>query len=314
MTKGFSTALVLGFFAAIIFLLRFLYGPKGVFRDPKWDAWNEQARIELGQQLDARADEALREEFSRYAESFMSGDEEKDRHLRLKVDHTFRVCAYAGELAASEKILSGYEVSRAIRIAALFHDVGRFEQHRRYHTFADPASCNHGVMGAKVLRAKQFLAKEPRGFQQLVLTTVAAHNRVSIPAAVSGDLRCVLSAVRDADKLDILRIMEEYLTPGSEDNVVLLHLKDEPHQYTASILAALEQGRIALYKDMRYYNDFRILLCSWLYDLQYPSSLRIAMREHHLSGIMQGLSSLPDVFARVKKSTDAILGPRAFSK
>lgn len=45
-------------FAAIVLLLRFLFGPRGLFRDPQWDRWNEEAR---------REDEALRQAEARQA-------------------------------------------------------------------------------------------------------------------------------------------------------------------------------------------------------------------------------------------------------
>lgn len=50
--------LIIAFFWSIIWFLRFLYGPKGIFRDPTWDRWNDQARREAelsAQDADAQA-------------------------------------------------------------------------------------------------------------------------------------------------------------------------------------------------------------------------------------------------------------------
>ena len=44
--KAGQYVLIIAFFGSIIWFLRFLYGPKGVFRDPAWDRWNEDARRE----------------------------------------------------------------------------------------------------------------------------------------------------------------------------------------------------------------------------------------------------------------------------
>lgn len=294
--KGVNTAAVLVFFAAIVLLLRFLYGPGGKFRDPEWDKWNETARRELEQSEDKKSEARLREQFMEYASSFFSGNADEDMPLQLKVDHTLRVVRHAEEIASREEDFAGPGLAHALRLAALFHDVGRFEQLQRYHTFADDLSCNHGVMGAKVIRAQQFLRNEPQEIRRIVLQAVAAHNRPTLPSRLSGKLRPVLFALRDADKLDILRIMEEHLSPGKKgDRMVLLHLKDEPASYSPPVLDALLQGTTARYRDMHFFNDFRILLCSWLHDLHFVTTYRILKRENHLSRIIDGIEGLPEL-------------------
>ncbi|MFV0421361.1 hypothetical protein [Oleidesulfovibrio sp.] len=43
-TKWGQYAMIGVFFFLIIAYLRFLFGPKGLMREKKWDEWNEQAR------------------------------------------------------------------------------------------------------------------------------------------------------------------------------------------------------------------------------------------------------------------------------
>ncbi|UZP67839.1 hypothetical protein N1030_02370 [Desulfovibrio mangrovi] len=43
-TKWGQYALIFVFFLMIIGYLRILFGPKGFFREKKWDEWNEEAR------------------------------------------------------------------------------------------------------------------------------------------------------------------------------------------------------------------------------------------------------------------------------
>ena len=59
--KAGQYVLIIAFFWSIIWFLRFLYGPKGIFRDPTWDRWNDQARGETelsAQDADAQAQAA----------------------------------------------------------------------------------------------------------------------------------------------------------------------------------------------------------------------------------------------------------------
>lgn len=308
LTKGASALIVLGFFGLIVLFLRFLYGPKGKFRDPVWDKWNEEARLQLEKEIDEKADRRLKKAFLEYAQGFRSDKADEDAAIALKIDHSLRVLAYAEQIAAAEPVFAGHNIGRALRLAALFHDLGRFEQYRRFKTFADAVSCNHGTFGVKVLREQGFLRNESPEMRQLVFGAIAAHNRLAEPKGFRGDQLEVLRGLKDADKLDILRVLEEKLAPGAEkDYVALLHLKDEDGRYSPAVLQAFEEGRVALYADMRYFNDFRILLCSWLPDMHYDVSRRLLKREGRLDSIISGLANVPEVQDKVKKAAERYL-------
>lgn len=307
LTKILGAAFVVAVFAGAAFLLRFLYGPKGKFREPEWDAWNEAAgttpwgKPAQSEGKPAHADEVdLREAFLRYAGTFYSGDPRDDAPLRLKVDHTFQVLRHAEEIAAQEPDFADAGTARALRLAALFHDVGRFEQLQCFHTFADNLSCNHALLGVRVLREQNFLSGEERKTRAIVIAAMAAHNRVTVSKTLPPPLLQVLRGLRDADKLDILRIMAEHLGPGAHgDSTVLLHLRDEPLSCSPAVLRAFEENRTALYRDMRYTNDFRVLLCTWLHDLHFPAARRILKREGWLDSVVDGLQALPDLRERL---------------
>ena len=305
LTKGFSVAIMLGLFALIVVFLRFLYGPKGIFRDPVWDKWNEEARRKLEQDEDAKADARLKRAFLAYAKGFLSGDAAEDAPVELKIEHTLKVLAYAEKIVAGEQAFADHNTGRALRIAALFHDVGRFEQYRTFRTFTDAESCNHGALGARILRREGFLRNETRQMRGLVMGAVAAHNSLKLPARYSGVALDVLCGLKDADKLDIFRVLSEKLAPGAEkDAVALLHLKDEDGLFSAPVLAALEEGRVALYSDMRYYNDFRLLLCSWVFDLHFETSCRMMQSEGHLDAVISGLANIPETQAIAREKVE----------
>lgn len=308
LTKGANAAIVLAFFGLIVLFLRFLYGPKGILRSPEWDKWNEQARRELEQEVDAKADKALERAFHDYAASWMTGNEEDDAPLHLKIEHSLCVLAHAREIAAAEPAFAGHDTGRALRLSSLFHDVGRFEQYRKYKTFADARSCNHGLLGAGIIRRQGFLKNETPEMRRMVKAAVASHNRITPPKAFSGEVRDVLDGLRDADKLDILRVMAANLAPGAAgDDVVLLHLEDKDGAWSPEVEAALDAGRTALYADMRYVNDFRILLCTWIFSLRFDASRRILQREGHLDAILAGLGNIPAVQAKAAKLVAAEL-------
>ena len=240
--------------------------------------------------------------FLEYSNSYVEQYPADSAHHRLKQEHTLHVLGVAAHIAMSEEALAAPPVRRAVLLAALFHDVGRFEQFRQYHTFADALSVNHGTLGLSVLLKKGFLAEVPRPIRACVHCGVGAHNAFRIPPSVRGAKRDVVQAVRDADKVDILRVMGEHLGPGgTPDSAVVMHLVDAPEQVTPGILAALGERRIPSYKDMRFFNDFRIVICSWVIDLHFPCARALVKRTGGFDPFVEGLGGAPEACQMVRE-------------
>ncbi len=69
--------------------------------------------------------------------------------IRHKVEHTLRVAENCEKIAVSLG-MNGEEVAFAWFLG-LLHDIGRFEQVRRYGTFIDSVSVDHAEFGADLL-------------------------------------------------------------------------------------------------------------------------------------------------------------------
>ncbi len=243
--------------------------------------------------------EVHRQQFLTYTDEFR--DVPDAAPLRLKVEHTFRVFDHACRIvdSLSEETLplrayaSDAEVCRAIVLAALYHDCGRFPQFRQYRTFLDAKSVDHAVLSFKTMRDQRFLREESPRVRALAQCAVLLHNRYALPPHLASAARVVTDAVRDADKLDIFRIMVSYLTSAlPERDAVLLHVKDEPEKWSPNIAEDVLAGRISRYSDLHYVNDFRLLLGTWMHELRFAVTRRTLAE----SGLMEAvLSQLPDV-------------------
>ncbi len=229
--------------------------------------------------------------FLEYAASFCEHVEKKDM-LDLKIVHTMRVLEHMRCLVREEEVLRTH--ARACLLAALYHDVGRFLQFSTYGTFKDAHSINHAVLGAKILHRQGFLRHESKEVQRQVLIAVSMHNRYKIPHKISLELVRVINAVRDADKLDILRIMAEHFSCKDAQNAaVTFHAKDFPMSYSDNVLQDVLHNRLASYADIVYVNDFKLLLCTWVHDITYKSSLHRLLASQYIEVIMAGLPDIP---------------------
>lgn len=90
----------------------------------------------------ARAQKA----FADYAAHYNAADAK----VKLKIDHTYRVAALCARIAQS-LALPPEDVDLAW-LSGILHDVGRFEQLRRYNTFIDAQSVSHAALSVAALR------------------------------------------------------------------------------------------------------------------------------------------------------------------
>ena len=233
--------------------------------------------------------EAHLQRFLDYTDSFK--DVPDAAPLRLKVEHTFKVFEHARRIIASLGDSIPAELGRASVLAALYHDCGRFPQFKEYRTFLDAKSVNHAVLSFQTMRDRAFLREEDPRVRALAQCAVLLHNRHKLSPMLDRDARFVTDVVRDADKLDILRIMVSYLTSAlPERDAVLLHVKDEPESWSPHIAEDVLAGRISNYSDLRFVNDFRMLLGMWMSELRFAETKR-ALAEGGLMDVV--LSQLP---------------------
>lgn len=244
--------------------------------------------------MDSRGLQTLRRWFSEYSGSFVLAAGEDRGNMELKVRHTLEVCRNAGQVARGE----GFSPAEAAlaEAAALLHDVGRFPQYSRWRTFDDGASANHGELGAVVLREGGLLGSFPARERELLLNVVRCHNAFGVPAFEDPLALLVVRLVRDADKLDIWRVMaEHYESPAEERSpAVVLELPDAPgcsEKAVANILA----GKLVPLSALGTINDLRLMQLSWVYDLNFRTSFGLLLEKGYIYRISAFLPASEDI-------------------
>lgn len=248
------------------------------------------------------------ERFSTYCRSFLEGGE-SDLAYRVKLDHSLRVRDEAVRLAAIHAAqLDRLGVSaEAAAVAGLLHDAGRFEQFRHFQTFNDRVSVNHAALSVRVIRHENFLACLSPAGQRLVLGAIMLHNRKIVRPPASTPLGYLARLLRDADKLDIYRVMLDYFTPGG-DRPAFMTLDAKPHEtaYTPEVLDDVLAGRMVDYARLRWENDFKILMLAWVHDLNLPGSAQAFLERGLVDRVLSLLPDNPDVRMAGRVLADAL--------
>lgn len=129
--------------------------------------------------------------------------------IRLKIIHTMHVADLA-EMIASQLNLSQEDIQLA-RLIGILHDIGRFEQLRRYNDFRDYLTVDHAALGVKVLQENNLIRSfiEDDQYDDLIFAAISNHNRYAIEEGLDKRTRLHAKIIRDADKTDIFRVRIE---------------------------------------------------------------------------------------------------------
>ena len=115
--------------------------------------------------------EAAKQFFEEYLDGY---DRENDK-VKLKIIHTYGVVEQSRNLA--ERLMLSEEDTSLAMIIALLHDIGRFEQLKRYDSF-EPATMDHAAYGVKVLfeegMIRRFVACDV--WDDIIRTAIAKHS------------------------------------------------------------------------------------------------------------------------------------------
>ncbi|BBD08322.1 HD domain-containing protein [Desulfovibrio ferrophilus] len=218
-------------------------------------------------------------------------------NIDLKREHSLRVLDNAQLILKGIAGQGGLDAGlvETVHLAALYHDTGRFPQLVRYGTFKDKLSDDHGRMGVRALREEGLLEDLDPVRRKVVLSAVILHNRRNLPRGLPFGIDLAARAVRDADKLDIFLVMLEHLDCDSPlDKTITLGLEEDPEAYTPVVLEQVQGRSQANYMDMRYLNDFKLLLASWVYDLNFTSSRALLRERGHLNDLLKLMPDRPE--------------------
>lgn len=240
----------------------------------------------------------IKDVFQKYTDAYDVTDEK----VRLKIDHTYRVADLCGRIARSEGMPEA-DVELAWLLGML-HDVGRFEQLRRYGTFNDAVSVNHAEMGADIL----FGAKAPGGEENaaagalirefipedwedtLIETAIRVHSAYRIPENLDARTEKLCHVLRDADKIDILKVnvevpLEEIYNTTTEE---LVHA-----EVTETVMQSFYEHHATLRSLKRTPVDHVVGHISLVYELVFPESLRIVQEQGNLERLLHFKSKNP---------------------
>jgi len=238
--------------------------------------------------------EALRRLYDGYVDTYRLEDGTLPRMMQLKRAHTGFVVKNAALIADGESF-TPLERETALA-AALLHDTGRYEQLKRYNTFKDSDSVDHAVFSHDIAKASGWLEKVGVARPDAVLAAVLYHNRRDLPGGLDPVTLAASQTVRDADKLDIFRVLQNEVdnTDWRNDSRAFWNLTVSAPP-NPEVVACIEAKRPVDYQAIKSLSDFVLIQVGWMISgLYYGTSRRLCAARGHLAYRRSFLHQLTD--------------------
>ena len=234
-----------------------------------------------------RYDDILRL-YDAYVDEYRDADGRLPKMMQLKRTHTAFVVKNAREIAEGEGFSP--ELLEDALIAALLHDTGRYEQLKVYDTFRDADSVDHAVFSHKIVTEKGWIT------DKAILDAILFHNRRDVPDGLDERTLKLSHIVRDADKLDIFRVLETEIasTDWRKDSRAFWNLavNDPPNP---AVVKAIMEHRPVDYQNIKSLSDFVLIQVGWMVSgLYYATTRRICRERNHLAFRRDFLHQLTD--------------------
>lgn len=221
-------------------------------------------------------------------DAYVAAYDPENPRIALKVLHTLRVAQLAQQIATGIDLCE-QDVDLAW-LCGLLHDMGRFEQVRRWNTFRDADSTSHAHLGEEVLfgprerlgkpigggaqpRVRDFVAGEAE--DAVIRMAVRHHSDYRLPDELDERARLFCDITRDADKIDILYVANldtpETMLGCSADALLDSALSSEATK-------AFDERRCMLRDERSQPADFLVSFACFAFELAFAPS-RAIMRE-----------------------------------
>lgn len=215
--------------------------------------------------------------FNEYVKSY----DPSDPQIYLKIKHIESVVNVARNVAESLNL--DEENIKLAELIALLHDIGRFEQVKRYHTFMDKDSINHAEFGVNLLKGgliRKFI--EDDKYDEIILNSVLNHNRNQIDENLDEHTKLHCKIVRDADKVDIYNV----LLINPIEAIYNKNNKIENQLISDKIYYQFINDKKINYIDINTSVDRIVAYVAYIYDINFDYSIKVIRENNYIDKLL----------------------------
>lgn len=231
-----------------------------------------------------------------YFKEYVSNYDTSDSRVKLKIVHINHVSENAKQIA---KFLNlSQEEQNLAELIGLLHDLGRFEQLRIYGTFSDKNSINHAEKAVEILFKNNLIRKfaVDEKYDNIIYKAIKNHNTIKIEEGLSKQELLHSKIIRDADKLDIYRVLLE----NKLEDCVHIKTNDVSKEIISTeYFNNFSKQELLLYENIKSNIDFLVVIISYIYDLNFIETLKLIKDKDYIRKVIEKIDA-KDEYTREK--------------
>jgi putative nucleotidyltransferase with HDIG domain len=244
--------------------------------------------------------------FNHYYNSFTGLTETQRMNFNIKKEHSLRVADIA--LYISDKLEWTDEEKQIAFLVGLLHDIGRFSQLVEFDTLIDEKSVNHAENAVKILKGENLFEVLKIGNKELVFAAILNHNKFKIQDGLTGQELLHAKLIRDADKMDIFRVLTEYYTKRSGTvNHTLTWELPKGTNVSPAVAKEVLAGKMVSKKNIVSEMDVKIMQLSWVFDLNFRPTFEYLVKNRYLESVYNSLPKndlVIEIYRKIKVFTE----------
>lgn len=203
------------------------------------------------------------------------------KSINRKINHSLRVSKICKKLAKSLNLDD--ELIELATFIGLVHDIGRFTQWEKYHTYNDLKSANHAMIGIKILFDDNLINDFDidKKYYDIILNAIKCHNEYILNCELDENSLIMTKILRDADKIDIL-----YMITNGE-----VEIEKPSLNITQEVISEFLQKKCINNKYLITESDKILLRFALVFDLNYSFSLNYVLNNDYLHQMYKKLEN-----------------------
>ncbi|MBW8330829.1 MAG: HD domain-containing protein [Prolixibacteraceae bacterium] len=239
-------------------------------------------------------------EFNEYFKSLTIDSPDNQHKLEEIKAHSIRVAD--NSLLLANVVLQTEEEKGIATINALFHDIGKASMVSK-NLEALVIQRDHATVSSKIIQQMEFYQELTADIQVIVLKAVESHNKLKLPKLDNEQQTMFAQLLRDADKLDIYDSAYRFFKEKYGIQPVITIDLNKNSEVSEKIIKSIMAGKVASVEDMKSMNDYKLLLLSMAFDLNFKYTFRIMSEKQHIQKIYETLpkrDQIIDVYRNIK--------------
>lgn len=230
---------------------------------------------------------------------YVKAYDETNPKVKLKIDHTYSVVDKVKAIVCSLPISK--EQQQLACLIALLHDIGRFEQLKRYNSFYDDKTIDHASLGVQILFDEQWITRfiDTREYDTIIHKAIFNHNKFEIEETLNQEELLHAKIIRDGDKIDNLEIKctvsLETLYNQTKEEIEIQTISEEVYASFinhTSILSTLRKTSL----------DMWVSHVAFVFDLYFPYSFKEVLENQYIDKLLDRLDyKHPDTIQKIER-------------